>query len=225
MTTHTLGRRILLLGPPFVLMLLLLTHPVNPRAQLSAGPWPWADWWITLHILQLALFGLMGYAVTLLLPPQGGHAATISRIAMGIFVIFYNAGDAIAGITTGILVRNARSLPPDQQAVTLQAVQMLFVDPTKNLVFVIGSYAWVIGLLATAVALYRASKPLPAVALLLPSAVMLGFLDHQPPIGPLAFGFFLLAAAWLEFAPQQSAAHGRTSQPSPIQPGPDSFKK
>jgi hypothetical protein len=38
-----------------------------------------------------------------------GYAATIARVAAVIFVLFYDIGDAVAGIATGLLAGNARA--------------------------------------------------------------------------------------------------------------------
>ncbi len=75
-----------------------------------------------------------------------------------VFAIFYNAFDAIAGISTGILARAAGEDQLGDQA-AMAAIETLFHDPVKNLLGDIGVYAWILALVAAAVALYRAGSP------------------------------------------------------------------
>jgi hypothetical protein len=85
------------------------------------------------------------------------------------------------------------------------AIKTLWDDPTKNLLFDIGRYAWIVALVTAAIALYRAGAPrLPLVLLALP-AYLVTF-DHAFPLGSLTFGTFFVIAAWLEFAPGRASS-------------------
>ncbi len=196
-------RRLILLGTPLVVAAdVAFLHPVlagGIRTELFAA----ADLWLVLHVVQLVLFGLMGMAGYLLLDGLSGIAAVIGRLAFAVFVVFYNAGDAVAGISTGILARGAADLPEREQAAVAWAIARLFEDPTKQLIFFIGTYAWIAGLLAAVVALYLAGAPrwplAPLALATLPYIDFLGF-DHSPPFNPLALALFFVAALWLELA-------------------------
>ena len=193
-----LSRRLVLLGTPLALAVLMYFHP-SPYDDVIGALIPMAGWWITLHVVQFVLFALMGAALYLLVDGLKGIAATISRLAAAVFVIFYDAGDAVAGITTGILARSAQGLSADKQAAFAGAIRAIFDDPTKNLIFEVGIYAWVVALVTAAFALYRAGAPrLPLVLLVLP-AIFINF-DHAFPFGSLTFGSFFLIAFWLELA-------------------------
>ena len=189
-------RRLVLLGTPLALAVLMLFHPA-PYDDVLGALIPMAGWWILLHVIQFVLFALMGAAVFLLVDGVRGAMATIGRLAAAVFVIFYDAGDAVAGITTGILARSAQGLPVEKQAVFAEAIRAIFSDPTKNLLFEIGIVAWVVALVAVAFALYVAGAPrLPLLLLVFP-AVFMNF-DHAFPFGSLTFGTFFLIALWLE---------------------------
>jgi hypothetical protein len=56
----------------------------------------------------------MGFALYLLARDLPGKAATISRLAIGPFVLFYGAWEAVIGLATGALVqrRSASSALP-----------------------------------------------------------------------------------------------------------------
>src|SRR5215213_8022376 len=190
-------RRIVLLGTPLVLTFLLLFHP-SPYDDVAGELLPIANWWITLHTILFGLVPLMGVALWTLTAGLEGVDATLSRVAAVIFALFYAAGDAIAGISTGILARSAQDGALGERA-AVEAIDTLFADPFKSLLFDIGRYAWVVALVTGAVALWRAGVPrLPLVLLALPAYLVT--LDHAFPSGSLTFGTFFVIAAWIEVA-------------------------
>src|SRR5215217_3100905 len=94
----TLGRRIVLLGTPLALSVLMIFHPA-PYDDINGELVPIAGWWTVLHTLQFVLFALMGAALWMLTYGLSSSIAlTLSRLAAAIFVVFYDAGVAIAGI-------------------------------------------------------------------------------------------------------------------------------
>jgi hypothetical protein len=188
-------RRIVLLGTPLVLTFLLLFHP-SPYDDVAGELLPIANWWIALHTIVFLLVPFMGVALWLLTAGLEGVIATLSRVAAVVFALFYDAGDAIAGISTGILARSAE-VGALGERVAVEAIETLFADPLKSLLFDIGRYAWVVALVTAAVALWRVGVPrLPLVLLALPAYLVT--LDHAFPFGSLTFGTFFVLAAWLE---------------------------
>src|SRR5215203_1344547 len=196
-------RRIVLLGTPLVLTVLMLFHP-SPYDDVAGELMPIADWWIALHTIGFVLFALMGVALWLLTAGLRGVFATVSRGAAVVFALFYDAGDAIAGISTGILARSAEAGTLGERA-AVGAIQTLWADPFKTLLFDIGRDAWIVALVTAGVALYRAGTPrLPLVLLALP-AYLVTF-DHAFPFGSLTFGTFFVIVAWLELAPGSASS-------------------
>src|SRR5260370_17259607 len=103
-------RRVIILGTPLALCILTFFHPgVSTGAFEDLGPQ--VDWWITLHLLQLVLFCLLGLSAYLLLDGIQGTAATCSRVALAIFVIFYPADDPILAIIPAIFILTSPALP------------------------------------------------------------------------------------------------------------------
>jgi hypothetical protein len=152
------------------------------------------------HIIQVPLIGLIALAVYLLTEGLEGRAVMVSRWAIAVFAVFFSAYDAAAGIATGYALRNAQELPAGAQ----QAIHEAVIDmPGLSLIFglsIVGTGAWVVGLIAAAIALRRAGAPLgPFILLILAGVGLLG--GHPYPAGTLAFGCFFLAAGWLELAP------------------------
>jgi hypothetical protein len=195
--SSTLARRIFLLGTPLTLTVLMIFHPY-PYDDIKGELVPIAVWWTVLHTLQFVLFALMGAALWALTDGLRGIAVTLSRIAAAIFVVFYDAGDAIAGISTGILAYAAREGELAQRT-AVESIEAIFRDSLKNGLFEIGQVAWIVALATAAVALYRAGAPrAPLVLLVVPAFLMWNF-DHAFPFGSLTFGSFFVVACWLEF--------------------------
>jgi len=150
-------RRLLLLGPSLFLTVLMFFHP-SPYDHIGDELIPIATWWTVLHTLQFFRFAGVGASVWMLVAGLRGYAATIARVAAMIFVLFYDIGDAVAGIATGLLAGNAAGGDlPETAAVT--AINAIFKDFTKDVFFDVGILAWILALATAAVALYRAGTP------------------------------------------------------------------
>jgi hypothetical protein len=199
-------RRMILLGTPLILTILMLFHP-SPYDDVAGELVPIANWWIALHTILFVLIPLMGAAVWMLTAGLQGVVATLSRVAAVVFAVFYAAGDAIAGISTGILARSAEIGALEERA-AVEAIETLWADPFKSLLFDIGRYAWVVALVAAAIVLWRAGAPrLPLVLMALPAYLVT--LDHAFPSGSLTFGTFFVIAAWLELTPGRRSSFSR----------------
>jgi hypothetical protein len=202
-------RRIVLLGSPLALAILEIFHP-HPAGV--AGAVEQGGWFMWFHVIQLPLTGLIALAVYLLTEGLEGRAASVSRWAIGVFAVLFSAYDAAAGIATGYALRNAQGLPAGAQ----EAIHEAVIDmPGLSLIFglsIVGTGAWVVALVAAAIALRRAGAPLgPFILLILAGVFLLG--GHPFPAGTLAFGCFFLATAWLELAPGRLTS---ASQPSRV---------
>ena len=135
--------------------------------------------------------GLMGAALYLLVRDLPGRAARISRLAIGPFVLFYGAGEAILGVATGVLVEHANNVPAGERPAAADAVSALWENTiSDDLLITIGGLAWVIAAIAAAVAYRRAGAPIPAVVLLGLSSLAV---VHPPPVGPGALTLFAVA--------------------------------
>jgi hypothetical protein len=204
-------RRFILLGTPLVLAVLMLFHP-SPYEDLSGELVPSADWWLTIHTLQFVLFAFMGASVWLLTDGLRGVSVVVSKVAAVVFAIFYDIGDAVAGISTGILARRAAELLAEEQAALVGAMEVLFQSSTKNLFFSIGIFAFIVALVAAVVALFWADAPRVPLFLLALPVYFIG-LDHAFPFGSLAFGTFFVAALWLELGRSKRVSGEDVSYP------------
>jgi hypothetical protein len=201
--TRTLLRRLVLLGTPLVLGMMEIWHPTPSGTESTFDIIvDNADWWFTLHSLQLPLFGLMALAVYLLVDGLHGWAATISRIGSWFFVVFYIALDSILSIAGGVIARGARGLPADQEALVARQLEEFAFSPIvggggPSLIGILGPLGWVTAVVGAAIALRRAGLArIPSILIGL-SAI---FAVHSWPTGSLGLAFFLLGAGWVESA-------------------------
>jgi hypothetical protein len=196
-------RRSILLGAPLAFAVLMLFY-FWPYDYYSNKLMPIAGWWTVLRTIQFVLFALMGASVWLLTDGLRRVEVFISRLGAVVFATFYNADDAIAVISTGLLARAAADAPLVERDAYIESMGTLFADPTKNLFFAVGSYAWIFALVAAAFALYRAGAPRLLLLLFAPAYFLTG--DLAVPFGSLAFGSFFLAVLWLELTRRKSAS-------------------
>jgi hypothetical protein len=106
-------RRTLLLTPPFALAVLEVFHPqpdFHVQALLDAS-----TWFAVFHVIQLMLTGLVAMSVLLLASDFGRASAWVTRLGIGVFLVFFSAYDTLAGIGTGLAMRSARDLSAEQQ--------------------------------------------------------------------------------------------------------------
>ena len=207
MPRTSLWRRLVLLATPLALAVLEIFHP-QPDGVAEAMEQ--GGWFLWFHMIQLVLIGLMALAVYLLTDGLAGRAVSVSRWAIAVFAVFFSAYDAAAGIATGFVLQSAQDLSTEgQTAVYETAIDM----PGMSLIFVlsiVGTAAWVVAVIAAALALRRAGASRgPFVLLILTGVFLLG--GHPFPWGTLAFGCFFVAAAWLELKPARL-----TRQPSRV---------
>jgi len=88
--------RVLAVTVPVIWIAVALLHP----QELTAGS---AGTWLTVHFAQLALAPLVGLAMWTLIGPLQGASASVARVALFLWIAWFSAFDAIAGIATGVL--------------------------------------------------------------------------------------------------------------------------
>ncbi len=196
-------QRLIILATPFILGLLEIFHPIG---LMNKTPFesvlPQVNWWITLHLLQLPLFGLLGLAVLILVNNLKGIPVIISRIGIGFFLIFYTALDSIMGIAGGVLIRSAKDLSSNIQIFAEKQFNLLLFDPivggsTFSLISILGGGGWLVGVTAAAISLKRRGASFLSVIFLIASGFLFG-LAHVPPTGPIGMACFFIAVALID---------------------------
>jgi hypothetical protein len=146
--------------------------------------------WQVVHVGTLFFVGLMGLAVCLLVRDLPGTAARVSRWAAAVFVLFYGAWEAVAGLAVGALVQYTNGLPAAERPVGSDAIESVndnAIVGDFGLLGSVGSLAWITAVIAAAVAVRRSGAPLAAAVLLGLSAIVA---NHPPPTGPIGLAFF-----------------------------------
>jgi len=195
MNTHL--RRAFLVITPLALAVLLTYHPAGGD-PVYEGVSPDADAWLAVHVGLLPFLALLPLAVYQLLRGLHGRAATVSRVALVPFMVFYTFWETIAGVATGVLARYANGLPAADRAPVADAIQelnrnWLIGDPSLFGAF--GAIGWIVAAIAAAFALRRAGVGQGAVLLIGFSSL---FVVHPPPVGPLALVSFAAGALIVE---------------------------
>jgi hypothetical protein len=200
MSTYLFFRRLVLLGTPTALAILELFHPVAITGDALADLGHRIPIWMTVHLLQLPLFGVMALAVYFLMDGIQSVAATVSRIAVWFFIVFYISFDTLTGIAAGIVLDGAPGKPPEVQRELVRLFESFQFSPVALTINALGALGWVVSMIAAAYVFRQSGAPLFVVLCLLLSTI---FAMHIPPTGPLGLAFFLIAAAGIEFSRQR----------------------
>ena len=211
MDSYRLSRQRLafLIGVPLAWGVLLLFHPSGSGALYNAVRDEVTRWQIV-HIGTIFFIGLMGIAVYLLVCDLPGTAARVSRWAAGVFVVFYGAWEAVAGLAVGALVQYTNGLPATERPIGSNAIESVndnAIVGDFGLLGSIGAAAWITAVISAAVAVRQAGAPLAAVVLLGVSAIVA---NHPPPTGPIGLACFAGAVALIA-----RAQHAARSVESP----------
>jgi hypothetical protein len=195
MERHLALRRLLLIGTPVVLAVLMIVHQLIDQFERPGA-------FLALHLLLLPLFALMGVAIWVLLEGVSGAVAWAARVAAFLFLVGYVALDAISGIAASAILASGASW-------SKEATRALFASGPAAVPTTVAVLAWRVSVLSGAWALYRAGRPLAPLVLLVASTLWLNQ-NHGGLRGVVVFGGFALAAVWLEYFPGWLGRRGGT---------------
>jgi hypothetical protein len=150
-------RRLALFVPPVLIIVFELAHPIV-LPPIYPAVLHHLPWWLYLHVANLALFPLFGLAAYILVKDVPNRAAAWSRVAIAVYVPLYACFDALVGVGTGILVQNASGLDPSARAVVEPLIDAYWNSGILFAIAALGSIAWVIAMLASAVAFTRPER-------------------------------------------------------------------
>jgi hypothetical protein len=205
----------LLVGAPLALAVVLFWHPAggpdiyeDVRADVEA--------WLFVHTVLLLFMPLLGIAAYVLGRGLTGVAATVSRVALVFFLVFYTAYEVTIGLGTGVLVDYANGLPATEQAAVADAIQELNGNPILgdplSVSLVLGVLGWVVAMVALAVATRRGGAGWATTLLI---GVAAAFAVHPPPVGPIGLACFAVAAVLMERRRSESIARPREPAAEP----------
>jgi hypothetical protein len=204
------------IGVPLAWAVLLWFHPDVGPDNVYADLRDEVNTYVIVHVGTLVFIGLMGVALYLLVRGLPGRAAQISRLAIGPFVLFYAAWESVIGLAVGVLTQHANDAPARQRPAVADAIQSLgenAIVGEAGVLVSVGAIAWVVAVIAAAVAYRGLGAPTLAVVLLGLSLVVV---SHPPPIGPIGLACFAAAVALLARHERVSLApHAAAPVPPP----------
>jgi hypothetical protein len=161
--------------------------------------------YLWLHHLQPVLILLLAWGVWLLVKDLAGRAAQVARVAIVPFAIAYSAFDAVAGIATGMIIREANSFTPAEGAVVQQIWDDAdgVTDAISIGVFAAGGLSWFVMALAAAIAVKQIGGLGPTLLMAIGAAIFA--VGHPFPPGPIGIALFGLGVAWLELRRSHAA--------------------
>lgn len=201
-------RRLVLLGTPPAFAALTLLHPAQHPGHLED-----TTRWMTVHVGQLVLSVLLAYCVWFLLEGIPGRAAGVARGTLPVFLVFFSAFDAVAGLATGWLA-GADHHGVVEAGVADQAITELFdhnwLAGNASVTGGVGGLAWAVVAVSAAVALRTAGADRLTVSFM---AASLLFTVHPPPFGTI--GLLALSAATLRWDRQLRRGSRASDQRAP----------
>ena len=201
----TTPRSAFLIAAPLAFAALLMLHPMGGddfATLVSENLTPW----LAVHYGAAVLFPLMGYVIWLLIRDLPGRAATVARIAIPVYAIFYGVYEGMMGLATGIMTQQGNGMTGAERDGVAEAVNAIPTHPIVGdggLLANIGSLAWIIAITGAILALRAAGVRRSALVLLGIGTFMA---VHIPPIGPVAL-LCLSGAALLIERHRESPAH------------------
>jgi hypothetical protein len=202
-----------LIGVPLAWALLLLFHPTGDGEDLYPIVGDEVTAWVIVHVGTLLFVPLIAAVVYLLLRGVEGTAAQVSRIALGLAVLFYVTFEVLIGIGVGLFSDAVNGLAGAEQQAGAKAIEE-FADNRVIEVFELLATVSLLGALTAAgIALWRsAGAPLAVPILLVLAAIPIAF--HVPPFGQVGLALFIAAVLLVVRARSVPAATAAAMRPT-----------
>lgn len=190
------ARRAFLAAVPLAVAFVIVGHPPDPATARALGAR--TDLYIWVHVGLLLLLPLLGMVVWMLLEGLTGAAATLARVLLPVALVFYAAFDALVGIGSGLLSREALQMSgADLAGAEALAIRWMQIPAPMSIISGLAVVVWTAALLAAAVAHRRAGSSWMAVGGLALAGPLFGF-GHPHIAGLLGMAGLLAAAMAIE---------------------------
>ena len=167
---------------------------VHPMDDLEVGDDTTLYLWI--HLVQPLLILLLAWSIWLLVKGLPGRPAQVARIAIVPYAIAYATLDAIAGIATGLVVREANGMGAAEGAAVQRVLDSDGGTPITLAVYLASGLTWFVAALAAAIAVKQVGGLGPTLLMAVGAAIFA--VGHPFPPGPIGIALFGLGVAWLE---------------------------
>jgi hypothetical protein len=194
--SRTTAIRAFVLGAPLAFAALLTWHPMGTGDlfdEVSANVTPW----LMVHYGGAVFFPLMALVVWLLIRDVPGRAATVARVALPVYAVFYTVWETIFGIGIGIIADAGNGLSGAEREGAAEAVANIVSSPIvgeMGVLVSVGSLAWWTAIAGAVMALKQAGVRRAALVLL----GLGGLMAWHVPIGPPALVCLSAAAYMIE---------------------------
>ncbi len=234
-----LFRKLCIVLPPGLLATLELFHASGHHDAVYEALSQQIDRWLIVHYLQLLLFPLTAWSVYALskyvddgFEPAANFNPTrdvMSRViggSMAVFGIGYAAFDSIAGIGSGVLVKNSMRMleipgaPPDFEFLSQEIVQSYYHSPLVTRIAQVAIAAAILGFVLTGLKIYqRIEEKHTTLPMLMLAGACFGVTrSHSPPWGPITYSFVFVAALSVLFLAQRKTDAPTTNPTSSATP-------
>jgi len=215
-----------------------LSHSHGHDPQYWALAYFGPNWWLTLHMIQTPVVGLVSVGLWLTVGGIGREDGAIAwvlswlaRASIFVFLIYYTVLDSVGGIGLGRSILTVQNLVADGKLSQAQfegavlLLNTLWLDPivggVGSFVSLTGPWAVLFASIFIAAALAITGRaPWPALLLLLGFGWQL-YTSHASLHGPIAFGLLIVASLWMWWWQGRQKANPveRPLMPS-VSPGP-----
>ncbi len=121
-------RRVLLIGTPAAWIVVALLHPAPDNGTIYEDLSGLSGRWLGVHLAQLCLTVLLGAVLWIAVRGRSGLAPILTRCAVPIYLVFFSAFDAVAGIASGLAVRHANGLTGAEQQGAASTAEHLLLN-------------------------------------------------------------------------------------------------
>jgi hypothetical protein len=149
---------VLMVAGPLLWAVLAPFHPDPTGPNIFVSLEPDVERWLFVHISQLVLAPFVAFTVWMMLRGLGSFSANLSRASLAVWLVFFSAYDALAGIGTGVLVREAENVSGQERAGFAAAADFFWnsrLSGHLSWLGIVATIAWPVVALAAAVALRR----------------------------------------------------------------------
>lgn len=191
-----------MLGTPVLFAIVSLMHPVPKTARIMENLQLGHGVWLAVHVAQLFLIGLLGVTLWFLLAGLRGRAATVGRLAIVPFLVFYTGFDSLSGVGTGLLAQKAEAIAGPERVIAFSLVQQFWealLDPGSPTLYMylLGNVSWLVSVFASAAAFRGAGASQSSIVLLISAGILFG-IDHPFPTGTAGMLCLLFAIGFLD---------------------------
>jgi hypothetical protein len=155
-------RTALILGVPAAWAVVALIHPMGGAGPVYEELHDKANLWLGVHLAQLVLSLGLASALWITVRGRSNVAATLTRLALPVYLVFFAAFDSVTGMGSALAIRHANSIAgPAREGAASAAEYLVTNHITADLspVWAIATLALVVGIAGTAMTLRAAGAP------------------------------------------------------------------